>query len=243
MGCVRDALAGGLRSRRTRTVGVLAERVLSTPCAVAMIDAVLTAGRAHGWSVLLTDAGPRRGAGPARAILVNQKVKGVTEARSRSSSSPPSCSSHSSSAGSPGRGHAVAGDLLRAGHRVLVGCVNPVETTREAWRDAAQRAGAGLLEVELVCGDPLVHRARAEGRVVDVPGLDLPDWHAIRSREYRPWPSADLRVDTATASAPEAAAMIRSALGDDGAPSKPARPHRTGPGVVTPTSDRALRSP
>ena len=40
MGYVRDALAGGLRSRRTRTVGVLAEQVLSTPYAVAMIDEV-----------------------------------------------------------------------------------------------------------------------------------------------------------------------------------------------------------
>ena len=57
MGYVRDALAGGLRSRRTRTVGVLAEQVLSTPYAVAMIDAILTASRSHGWSVLLTDAG------------------------------------------------------------------------------------------------------------------------------------------------------------------------------------------
>lgn len=61
LGYVRDALAGGLRSRRTRTVGVLAERVLSTPYAVAMIDAILTASRELGWSVLLTDAGDEPG--------------------------------------------------------------------------------------------------------------------------------------------------------------------------------------
>ncbi|WP_103062727.1 LacI family DNA-binding transcriptional regulator [Actinomyces qiguomingii] len=57
LGYVRDALAGGMRNRRTRTVGVLGERVLSTPYAVAMIDAILTASRELGWSVLLTDSG------------------------------------------------------------------------------------------------------------------------------------------------------------------------------------------
>ncbi|MDO4901322.1 LacI family DNA-binding transcriptional regulator [Actinomyces sp.] len=57
LGYVRDALAGGMRNRRTRTVGVLGERVLSTPYAVAMIDAILTASRQLGWSVLLTDSG------------------------------------------------------------------------------------------------------------------------------------------------------------------------------------------
>ncbi|MDU0349204.1 LacI family DNA-binding transcriptional regulator [Actinomyces sp. MRS3W] len=57
LGYVRDALAGGLRNRKTRTIGVLAERVLSTPYAVDMIDAILTASHELGWSVLLTDSG------------------------------------------------------------------------------------------------------------------------------------------------------------------------------------------
>lgn len=57
LGYVRDALAGGMRNRRTHTVGVLGESVLSTPYAVAMIDAILTASRELGWSVLLTDSG------------------------------------------------------------------------------------------------------------------------------------------------------------------------------------------
>ena len=57
MAYVRDALAGGMRSRRTRTIGVLGEQVLSTPYAVAMIGAVLNAARELDWSVLLTDSG------------------------------------------------------------------------------------------------------------------------------------------------------------------------------------------
>ena len=57
LGYVRDAIAGGMRNGRTRTIGVIGERVLSTPYAVSMIDAVLSTSQSLGWSVLLTDAG------------------------------------------------------------------------------------------------------------------------------------------------------------------------------------------
>ena len=46
LGYVRDAIAGGMRNGRTRTIGVIGERVLSTPYAVSMIDAVLSASPA-----------------------------------------------------------------------------------------------------------------------------------------------------------------------------------------------------
>lgn len=73
LGYVRDALAGGMRSGRTRSLGVIAERVLSTPYAVAMIDAILRAARELGWSVLLTDAGGDE----------EQTLRAVRELRSR----------------------------------------------------------------------------------------------------------------------------------------------------------------
>lgn len=60
LGYVRDALAGGLRSQRTRTLGVISEQVLSTPYAVAMIEAIVSASRELGWSVLLTEGGADR---------------------------------------------------------------------------------------------------------------------------------------------------------------------------------------
>ena len=44
LGYVRDAIAGGMRNGRTRTIGVIG-------------DAVLSASQSLGWSVLLTDAG------------------------------------------------------------------------------------------------------------------------------------------------------------------------------------------
>ena len=57
LGYVRDAIAGGMRNGRTQTIGVIGERVLSTPYAVSMIDSVLSTSQDLGWSVLLTDAG------------------------------------------------------------------------------------------------------------------------------------------------------------------------------------------
>lgn len=113
-------------------------------------------------------------------------------------------------------GCVVAGDLLGGGNDVLVECVNPIEKTRSAWREVAHTRGAALLEVELRCSDPEVHRERAENRTVDVPGLRLPDWHAIRTRTYEPWTTADLRIDTGTTSPRDAAGLIRAAVPNAG---------------------------
>ncbi len=109
-------------------------------------------------------------------------------------------------------GYAACGDLLDSGNDVLVECVNPIEVTRAAWREVAETHGAALIEVELYCSDPEAHRRRAESRVVNVPGLKLPDWQAIQAREYEAWDSADLRIDTSTASPHDAASLIRTAI-------------------------------
>jgi predicted kinase len=108
--------------------------------------------------------------------------------------------------------YAVSGDLLDGGNDVLVECVNPIEITRTAWREVASTHGAALVQVELYCSDPDAHRERAESRVVNVPGLELPDWRAIQTREYEAWDSADLHIDTSTASPLEAASLIRAAV-------------------------------
>ncbi|QIM16043.1 hypothetical protein G7067_05805 [Leucobacter insecticola] len=108
-------------------------------------------------------------------------------------------------------GYAVASDLLNGGNNVLVECVNPIEITRAAWRKVAETSGAALLEVELYCGDPHTHRQRAESRIVDIPGLRLPDWQAIKAREYEAWNTADLHIDTSTTSPPDAASLILAA--------------------------------
>ena len=108
-------------------------------------------------------------------------------------------------------GYATARDDLRGGADVLAECVNPLELTRAAWRDVACRAGAHLVEVELVCSDTDVHRHRVEHRSVDIPGLPLPEWPQVVGREYEPWQTDRLVLDTALLSPDEVARAIRRA--------------------------------
>lgn len=108
--------------------------------------------------------------------------------------------------------YAVVRDLLRSLPVVLVECVNPIELTRSAWANLAEDSRVSLLEVELYCSDVSEHRSRALGRVTDVPGLELPDWTAICAREYEPWTTADLRIDTSVTAPLAAAKLILSAV-------------------------------
>ena len=99
-------------------------------------------------------------------------------------------------------GYTVAYDLaaeqLKHGVNVVAECVNPLAVTRNAWRDVAAGHGARLVEVELICTNLAAHRERVRTREVDIPGLKLPDWQQIASREYEPWDRDHLVIDTAT---------------------------------------------
>ena len=93
--------------------------------------------------------------------------------------------------------YALATDNLHLGRTVVADSVNPVAVTRDAWRRVAQECGAAIFEVEVICSDVEEHRARVEQRVGDVPWLVLPTWHEVVSREYEPWDSARIVIDTA----------------------------------------------
>ena len=111
---------------------------------------------------------------------------------------------------------AVARDVLDSGGDVLVECVNPLPLTRRLWEETASDLGARFLAVELICSDEAEHRRRAQQRVSDIKGLELPDWRAVERRDYAPWPEADLHLDTARLTATEAARAIISAGGVSG---------------------------
>jgi len=108
--------------------------------------------------------------------------------------------------------YGVAAEQLGLGVSVVAECVNPLGVTRDAWRDIAAGHGARLVEVELVCTDRAAHRERARTREVDIPGLRLPDWEQITSREYEPWDRGHLVIDTATRTPSEAVAAILTAI-------------------------------
>lgn len=93
----------------------------------------------------------------------------------------------------------VAADNLALGRPVVADLVNPLAVTRDAWRRVAERAGARLVDVEVVCSDPAEHRRRVEGRAGDVAGLVLPTWADVEARaaEYEAWDRTRVVVDTA----------------------------------------------
>jgi predicted kinase len=93
---------------------------------------------------------------------------------------------------------AVAEGCLRAGTPVIVDAVNPVEEARRAWRELAQRAGAALRVVEVICSDSAEHRRRVERRRADIDGHEVPTWQQVTSREYEPWSEERLVLDTST---------------------------------------------
>ena len=109
-------------------------------------------------------------------------------------------------------GYAIAAELassnLNLGLDVIADSVNPIETTRRRWRDVAERSGAALLEVEIVCSDEREHRRRVELRSGDIAGLRLPNWEAVLAREYEPWATAELVVDSSRLS-PLVASTVR----------------------------------
>lgn len=108
--------------------------------------------------------------------------------------------------------YALAGDNLRLGATVIADCVNPVRVTREAWRATALQAGVRLVEVEVVCSDPVEHRRRVETRQSDIAGYRPPSWAAVMAREYEPWDGADAVIDTAGREVDSCVATILAVL-------------------------------
>ena len=57
-------------------------------------------------------------------------------------------------------------------------------------------ANAPYQNVEVVCSDASEHRKRVETREKPVPGLRLPTWAEVVSREYHEWAIERIVIDT-----------------------------------------------
>ena len=109
-------------------------------------------------------------------------------------------------------GYAVALDNLALGLDVIGDSVNPWMQTRNGWRDVGLRAGAQVIEIEIVCTDFAEHRRRVETRTSEVPGLALPDWRAVTERDYHAWDRDHLTIDTSKNSVDASVGMILGVL-------------------------------
>lgn len=107
---------------------------------------------------------------------------------------------------------AVALDNLRLGRDVVADCVNDWTEARDGWQAVGRAADAEVVWVEVICSDPAEHRRRVETRVVDIPGLKLPDWGAISGRDYHDWDRPRLVIDTAGRSEADCLAEIVAGL-------------------------------
>jgi predicted kinase len=108
--------------------------------------------------------------------------------------------------------YAVAEDNLRIGRTVIADSVNPVRVTREAWVGVANRVRVRALEIEVTCSDVTEHRRRVETRTTDIPGLKLPTWEEVVSREYHRWDREHLLIDTGGRTVSQNVDAIRQVL-------------------------------
>jgi len=104
--------------------------------------------------------------------------------------------------------NALSRSNLRLGNVVVVDCVNPVSESRLAFQATGRNAECAVINVEIVCSDPVEHRRRIETREAEIPGHKLPTWRDVMRQPYEAWTSPRLLIDTATIDAPSAAAMI-----------------------------------
>ena len=105
-------------------------------------------------------------------------------------------------------GNALAASNLSNGGLVVADCVNPVQESRQGWRATASRTQSPLLEIEIVCSDPIEHRRRVEERRSDIDGLDPPTWDLVKARHYASWLEDHLVIDTALLTADEAIEIV-----------------------------------
>jgi predicted kinase len=104
--------------------------------------------------------------------------------------------------------YAVAADNLRIGHTVIADSVNPLDITREAWRNVAARAGVAAVEIEVVCSDQDEHRRRVETRTA----LIAVTWQEVEARDFDPWTRDHIRIDTAGRDIEQSLAILWQAL-------------------------------
>lgn len=106
----------------------------------------------------------------------------------------------------------VAADNLKLGLSVVADSCNPIELTRREWESVAEAQGAKFINIEVICSDEQEHRRRVEFRDSSIPNLILPTWEEVETREYHPWATPRIMIDTASVSSETSYRQLQSAL-------------------------------
>ncbi|MCE7008843.1 ATP-binding protein [Kibdelosporangium philippinense] len=87
---------------------------------------------------------------------------------------------------------ALAREILKLGQTVIVDAVNDVPEARRQWEPLDPRY------IEVVCGDPVLHRKRLEQRQRDIEGFEEPTWAQVeqRRKNFEEWMGGRITVDS-----------------------------------------------
>ncbi len=107
----------------------------------------------------------------------------------------------------------LATDNLRLGLSVVADSCNPIQLSRDEWQQVAIQAGAEYINIEVMCSDVQQHRSRVETREATIVGQQLPDWQAVCEREYHPWATSRIQLDTAGKTVAQSLAELEQQLG------------------------------
>lgn len=91
----------------------------------------------------------------------------------------------------------VAADNLNLGISVVADSCNSIELTRQEWEQVAKDANSTFINIEISCSNRKEHKNRVEKRKSTIANLDLPTWTDVENREYLPWYTHLVKVDTA----------------------------------------------
>lgn len=105
-------------------------------------------------------------------------------------------------------GYAMAIDNLKNGLDFVADCVNPIQETRSSWRNAALTARAKYIDIEIICSNPKIHKARLLARNAQCPELNLPNWDEVSNHHYEAWDNSIIVIDTAILNVKEALTTI-----------------------------------
>lgn len=106
----------------------------------------------------------------------------------------------------------IAKNNLEIGLTVVADSVNPINYTREKWRNTAKASGVKFIEIETICSDKKEHQKRVEERQIDIAGFVKPTWEEVLNREYEEF-SGDLVVDTSKSGVGDSVKLIKQKIG------------------------------
>lgn len=90
----------------------------------------------------------------------------------------------------------IAADNLINKINVVSDSCNPWPLTRNQFEQTAVSSNAYFINIETICSNKLEHKKRIETRVSDIKNLELPSWKDVVERDYKPFTTKRIQIDT-----------------------------------------------